>query len=669
MSELEALLLLVGLALLASTGVLAASCLAFRSAIELVLASYVIGWTWLVLVCYALSPAGLLTRSWLLAGLGLGLAAALGTCAALGRPRPPSFRNAISNAARSLRTLPTLVLFVAVALGTVYIVALAFLTPSNEYDALSYHLARADFWLQEQGLGYIGDVQDPRLNFNAPNAEIGQLTTMLLAGSDRYVALPQLLAYAAVLLCVVGLARRLEFTRSEAIFAGLAFGTLPLIAVQAPGAMNDLLLASFLAVAAFFAAGAGVGSLIVLALAVALAIGTKLTGFLALPTLMVVAAVSVPRRRWAGLAVAGVAGVALGSIWYLVNLTKTGDLGGDAESLGQRAGAPGVETVVVALRLALGFVDMSGAPWTRSAVFLVAGAVLAGVGLVLARDRRAAMPFVAAGVLVAAVAAVPLVFELGARSLFKSALLLDTPQALLDGMTWDPNTFADPLTSWYGPLAVLLLAAGTGLVVVEWARGSLAGRTVVYALAPWALLLTLALTIVWDPWRGRFLAFGVALAAATWGVALRSRALATAAAVVGPLVLVLCLANLVGRPSGLGSTQGAWSSPRWDVYGRLNGLAFLHRFVEERVPADATVALAQPRDQPIHPYFGPQRSRQVSFVDAETGQAPRDAEWVVVAPGFGVSLCPEAWQPELRHEGWSVQRRIAPDDCFAVPER
>ena len=623
-----------------------------------------IGWTWLVPARHALSPAGLLTRAWLLAGLVLGLAAALGTWAALGQPRPPSFRSALSNAARSLRRPAVLVLFVAVTLGAVYIVALAFLTPSNEYDALSYHLARADFWVQEQGVGYIDDSLDPRLNFNPPNVEIGQLTAMLLAGSDRYVALPQLLAYPALILCVVGLARRLAFTRSEAIFAGLAFGTLPLIAVQAPGAMNDLLLASFLAVAAFFAAGVGVGSLIVVALAVALAIGTKLTGFLALPTLILVAAASVPPRRWAGLALAGIAGLALGSIWYLVNLAKTGELGGDAESLGQRAGAPGVETVVVALRLALGFVDMSGAPWARSAVFLVAGSVLAAVGLVLARSRGAAIPLAVAGVVVAAVAAVPLVFELGARSLYKSALLLDTPQSLLDSMTWDLNIWADPLTSWYGPLAILLLAAGTGLVVVEWARGSLAGRAVVYALAPWVLLLTLALTIVWDPWRGRFLAFGVALAAATWGVALRSRALATAAAVVGPLVLFLCLANLVGRPSGLGSTVGVWTSPRWDVYGRLTGLAFLHRFVEERVPDGATVALAVPRDEAIHPYFGPELSRHVMFVDDETGRAPPAAEWVVVAPEFAVRLCPEAWRPELRHRGWSVERRIADDACF-----
>lgn len=663
MSELEALVLLVGLALLASTGALAASCLALRSPIEFVLASYVIAWTWLVLVCYALSPAGLLTRAWLLAGLGLGLAAAIGAWTALGRPRPPSFRAAISSAARSIRRPPVLILSVAVALGALYIVALAFVTPSNEYDALSYHLARADFWAQEQALGYIEDVTDPRLNFNPPNAEIGQLMAMLLAGSDRYVALPQLLAYAALILCVAGLARRLAFTRSEAMFAALAFGTLPVIAVQAPGAMNDLLVASFLAVAAFFAAGAGVGSLTVVTLAVALAIGTKLTGFLALPTLIAVAAVSVPPRRWPGLALAGAAGLALGSIWYIVNLANTGELGGDAESLDQRADTPGVDTIVVALRLALGFVDMSGAPWTTSAVFLVVGGMVAGVGLVRVRARRVALSFVVAGVLVAAVATMPLVFNLGSRSLYKSALLLDR-QSLVEGMAWYLNTYSDPLTSWYGPLAILLLAAGTGLVVAEWVRGSLTGRVVVYALAPWALLLTLALTIVWDPWRGRFLVFGVALAAATWGVVLRSRALATATAVVGPLVLLLCLGNLVGRPSGIGLAEGVWSSPRWDVYGRLNGLAFLHRFVEERVPAGATVALAIPRDEAIHPYFGPVRSRHVLFVDDETGRAPVAAEWVVVAPGFGVRLCPGAWRSELRHRGWSVQRRIADDACF-----
>ena len=67
------------------------------------------------------------------------------------------------------------------------------------------------------------------MNLFPPNAEIGQLATMLLGGRDRYAALPQLLAYLMLALSVAGLARRVALSVKEAAFAACAFATLPIV--------------------------------------------------------------------------------------------------------------------------------------------------------------------------------------------------------------------------------------------------------------------------------------------------------------------------------------------------------------------------------------------------------------------------------------------------------
>ena len=65
------------------------------------------------------------------------------------------------------------VLGLAVLAGLVYAAVLALFTPPNDWDALTYHLARAAFWIQQHGIGYVPDSDVLRINVNPPNAEIG----------------------------------------------------------------------------------------------------------------------------------------------------------------------------------------------------------------------------------------------------------------------------------------------------------------------------------------------------------------------------------------------------------------------------------------------------------------------------------------------------------------
>lgn len=663
MTELGGLLILaVGLGALAVTGALAACCLRLRSPVEFVLAAYLVAWGWVVAASLALSPWRLLTRESLLATLAAGLAVSLAAWLASGRPSPPPFRPGVALAREALRNPAVLSLAVAVALGTAYVAALAFFTPANDWDALTYHLARAAFWKQEHGVVLIENTADSRLNVNPPNAEIGQLATMLLSSSDRYVAIPQLLAYGALAVCVAGLARRIGLTAAEAVFAGLAFATLPVVVLQASGALNDLVVASFLAPAVLFALGPGAASLALFALSLALAVGVKFSGLLALPALAVVVAVATPVRRWQALALAGAAGIAAGSAWYVVNAVETGELdGGAAEETDQRAEVSATGTATRALRLALSFVDMPGAAWPAWVAFLVAGAALAAVAA-LDRRRRLGLLALASAAIVAAVAAAPLLWDLGVRAVYRAGLLLGE-RDLLVGLSWELNTKAEPTRAWYGPLAPILLVAATALALVAWRRGGLPRAAIALVAAPWLVLLTVAFLLNWDPWRGRFLVFGVAVAAATWGLLLRRPVLANATAGIAAVALFLALANYDGKWSGLFFEPTIWGNPRWEAQTRLSGPRHVHRFVEEIVPTDARIGVALTGNDHLHPYFGQRLSRHVSLVSGPGADPPADIEWLVLAPGTDVRRCPDAWRPDHAEGGWTVERRVAPDSC------
>ncbi len=99
---------------------------------------------------------------------------------------------------------------------------------------------------------------------------------------------------------VVGIAGRIGLSARSALLGGLLFASLPLVALQAPTAYNDLVVASFLVIAAYASIGRARSELVLLALAIGLALTTKFTGILALPVLALVAGGGEPDSAVAG---------------------------------------------------------------------------------------------------------------------------------------------------------------------------------------------------------------------------------------------------------------------------------------------------------------------------------------------------------------------------------
>jgi hypothetical protein len=662
--------MVIGAALVASAAILGACCLRLRSAVGFLLAVYLLATAEVVAVVLALSPARLLTRGALLVALAVVFAGVLAVWVRIGRPTPAlhGFGEPVRNA---LGDRVVAVLAVLAILTHVYLLAGGLTVPQSSPDTLLYHLPRAALWKQEEAVGYIADSPDERVDATPPNAEIQIAASMILSGGDRYSTLVQFVAVLAICAAVVGIARRLGLGLREAVFGALVFSTTTFVALQTPTALNDLALAAPLVVCAYFGLGRSRVELGLAALALALALGTKLTTVVALPVLALFLLIAVPRSRWLGLGVAAVAGVLGGSVWYLVNFAHTRKFdGGLAEAFPQvpdRALGASLDRIGILFR---DFFELSGAEGEGWLWWPVPGA-LAGVALAIvaavlfARGRRrAATGFALSGLTLVLVYPMLAIWVDVARRAARQVLVVvglsdETPSARVPLQLYE-----SPIHSSYGIAFVLLFVWVGALVVREVRRRQLPVATIVALLSPLLFLVVFSLTIAYDPARMRFAAFPVALACATFGVALRVRALAWTAIALTIGTLAVSVGYFAPRPASFALLPGhdvPERSTRWFVQaGGGNGDPDAFRFLEERVPNDATIALAVARNTYLYPAWDAHLRRTVVF-EGEDGLIPDDAGWLVVGPFHEVDdaeLEQDGWQRELatpRH--WRIYRR------------
>ncbi len=672
------LLLVSALACLALVGALAATMLGIDSPLRFAVAAYVVAWATLVLAAAMLSPGGGLSRrslSLALAALALG---AVGVCLARGRPRLPAGRTWRA----TLRDPVLATLAVAVTAAAVYVAAVAFLPTPNDWDGLTYHETRALLWDQQGGIGYVPAGNDPRLNGNPPVSEIGLYLTMMLPRSERFAALTPFLALWACAVAVVLVGRRLGLAPRAAAYGGLVFATLPVVALHGAAILNDLVVASFLLAAVAFLLDRGTASLVLGAVALGLALGTKLNAVLALPLviLVVIAGVPRPRRVAAALALAG--GVLVGMPWYLVNLAETGSLHGDlATSTGQKASLSFGGVVGTLRALTFDMVDTSGFWQTELYVGVLVGAAVIGAGaLAWRRSTTHGRTLVLAGLVVALV---PLTLRAGgppARWLWEHSWLELGREdiALAHGDAWIVLGVPDTSQSWYGAAGAVVVLGGIAAAVVGVRRAELRPYALLLALAPLILIATFAVTIVYDPWRGRLLMFAVGLACAAWGWTIRVRWLSAGMAALCATTLALSLVHSHTKPAGFGLfeppiNRSIWHRDRIDeltVIRDYEGTPAILREVEASVPSDAELAVAMPVDSFLAPLAGPHLSRTLRLVP-DGGRVPSSAAWLVTRDPSGARGCTDAWTKVDRDDtdDWRLLRRIAPDDCGARTDR
>lgn len=654
------------LLLLSATGLLVSVILRIKRPGELVLAVYVAASAEVVGLFLFLSAFGAVTQGALIAGLVLVFAAVLavwmlGHCERLpSLPRRP-FRDSGDRA-------PVVVLAVVVGLGLAYIVALIVGTPPNGWDPANYHLARAALWLQSGGIGYIGDAYDQRLNFNPPNGEVGFAFVLGVTREENFVGFVQFFAALACAIGVFALAGRLGLSRTEALFGGLVFLSLPLVALQSSGAKNDLIVTSYLVAAALFLLGDSRREIALGSVSTALAVGTKFTAEYGVLILIALVLAAPSRARWkvrvAGLAV----GAIFGSYWYLVNAHETGRFLGDQSNVpGLTAPLHPAENLLSAFGILVDTLDLSGARGADILLYPLAGLALAIVlTLLSSRISKGTKLFMAVAVGGIPLLALFVTKHLGHPALARLDGALGHPQGYLatgDATATSPTTASDT-ASWYGP-AGLVLAIAVGIAAVRlFRRTSLSGLALVAGLAPFVWFALVALTLTYNPWLGRFFIFPVALSAALWGIALRSRAAWAIAALAG-VTLVLSLVHYAEKPSGLrlldrsAPTASVWTMERWQVQSQHDpAIGPIFRFLDHAVPRRSSIGLALGANDFGYPAFGPHLDRRVELVPFGSSARKLDTHWLLASLERVSEIDASCWRLAFRSDEASIFRRV-----------
>ena len=660
----------LALALLAATGLTVTAAFPIQRAVELVLAVYVIAWAELIGLFLFLSAFDAVTRTALLAGLVLVFVAALATVFILGGSKrlPSSPRRAFGD---TNEPRPLVLLTVVVSVGLAYIIALIVGTPPNGWDPMNYHLARAAFWLQSGGVGYIKEAYDQRLNFNPPNGEIGFAFVLGVTREENLVGFVQFFAALACATGVFAIARRLGLGRAEAAFGALVFLSLPLVALQSSSAKNDLIVASFLVAALPFLLGDSRREIALGSIAVALAVGTKFTAAYGLAILLAI--VLVAPRTLLPLRIAGLlAGGTAGSYWYFVNARETGHFLGDQSNVpGLTAPLHPPENLLSAFGTLVDSLDLSGARGADVLIYPLAGIVIAiALSAVYGEIGKKS------GLVVAVVvSALPLLLLLVSKQLGRPALVrlddaLGHPKGFLatgDSTTSSPTTASDT-ASWYGP-AGLLLVTTTGIAALSFARRkSIAAPNLVCALAPLGMFTLVALTLTYNPWLGRFFIFPVALSASLWGLALRSKGTAWATAALAGVTLVLSLVHYAEKPSGLrlldrsAPSTSVWTMKRWQVQSQHDpAIGPVFRFLDQDVPRRASIGLALGANDFGYPAFGPHLDRRVELVPFGSSTRELDAGWVLASHERTAEIDHSCWRESFQSDEATVFRRA--DSC------
>lgn len=617
--------------------------------------AYVLAWSEVVALAVLLSPFRLLTPVSVLAAQTLVLIAVL----AVRRARSPTAVRPLS--AQGLGFLvdaQLLPLALAVGASSVYAAVVGVALPPSNWDALTYHLARAAAWRQQEAVAWIAHAPTARMNEFPPNAEIGVLWTFLAGGSERFAAVPQLLAMVAIVLAVFVIAVRAGWTRAQAAFGALLTGTLPQVALQSTTAQNDLVVASLVAATAALLLGRQRRDHALAGVAFGLALGTKLTAVFAAPALVVLGAVALRRRVAFPLATAASSFAALSSWAFLRNLERTGSPLGEGEGQAEYRAEPtpmGVASSVV--RVLYRFVDASGLEsplsWHGSALV---GSIVAA--LLLCRLRHPRTPASLAAV--AALAALPLLAVPGFMATAAAArvavthagLPLNPPQTTSSRFDTEVNWAAHEDLSYFGPIGILLLVV-LGAEIAR--RGNPVKRALAISLP--LFVLGLALAYRYNVWVGRFMLVPVVLAAPLLAGIARRRGLALVLGCAAATWLVAVHAHNVLKPATGGSSF--WGRSRAELVGfsGAGGIAEAVGELERRVPEEGCVgAVLGPNDGGFVLY-GRRLRRRVTYLprdDALQGAARAGLTTVVFGHRVAAPLDPARWRIEPLGFRWRL---------------
>ena len=141
-----------------------------------------------------------------------------------------------------------LVIILLISLITLFI---ALKSPPNNFDSMTYHMARVSHWIQNQNIRYY-PTAIPRQNYSMPLAEYAILHLQLLSQGDHYANLIQWFSFIISIITSTLIAKDLKVSRRGQWITAVLAATLPMAILQSTSTQNDLVVSAFCLAFAYF---------------------------------------------------------------------------------------------------------------------------------------------------------------------------------------------------------------------------------------------------------------------------------------------------------------------------------------------------------------------------------------------------------------------------------
>lgn len=166
-------------------------------------------------------------------------------------------------------------------------ILLCFLMPINNYDALSYHVARSLFWIFQGNLNHF-PIADIRNTCMPINSEILYSWLLLFVKRDLFIGFFAFIGYLISIISIFNILGFLGFCTRKRLWVIFILSSLPSVLIQVSGTETDIIIAGLVTASIFlfwYALKHNTKAPIFMAsLAYAIAIGTKTTAIIMIPS-------------------------------------------------------------------------------------------------------------------------------------------------------------------------------------------------------------------------------------------------------------------------------------------------------------------------------------------------------------------------------------------------
>jgi hypothetical protein len=168
--------------------------------------------------------------------------------------------------------------------------------PPNNWDSLTYHMARIPSWLAQRSLAPF-PTHIIRQIYQPPFAEYIIMHAGVLSRSDVFSASVQFFSFVFLLVTMAGIARLLGLVRYYQLLTVFLCATLPEIVLQASSTQNDVVACFFVLTAYYFVIKAlrenALRDNVLIGISVGLAIMTKATAYIYLAPVLIYFAIAI----------------------------------------------------------------------------------------------------------------------------------------------------------------------------------------------------------------------------------------------------------------------------------------------------------------------------------------------------------------------------------------